>query len=198
MRKKLKKLKEIFFTFFKIGLFTFGGGYAMIPLIERETAEKKKWVKQEEITDIIAVSQSVPGAVAINLSTFIGYRIMGKIGAITAAAGVILPSFLVILAIAMFFSRFGNNPFVKAFFAGVRPAVVALIIIAAINVGKSAIRDKIGTAVTIITVILVSFFKIHPIIAISTGGIFGFAVYKLWPSKVKEITDKKDGGNDLY
>ena len=191
------KLKDIFFTFFKIGLFAFGGGYAMIPLIEREIVDKKKWIKKEDISDIIAVSESVPGAIAINSSTFIGYKISGRIGAITAAAGVILPSFIIILAIAMGFFQFGNNPFVQAFFAGIRPAIVALIVIAAINIGKTAIKDRIGMIVAFITVVAVSFFRVHAIFAILSGALFGFLVYRLWPSKVKIILEKKDDRHDL-
>jgi len=101
----MKQLKDIFVTFFMIGLFTFGGGYAMIPLIEKEIVEKKKWVEKEEITDILAVSQSIPGAIAINSATFIGFKIKGRIGAIAATLGVILPSFVIISFIAAFFRQ---------------------------------------------------------------------------------------------
>lgn len=187
----IKRLKDIFITFFKIGLFTFGGGYAMIPLIEKETIEKKRWIEREEITDIIAVSESIPGAIAINSATFIGYKIFGRKGAVAAALGVIMPSFLIIAIIAAFFSKFGDNLIVKAVFAGIRPAVVALIILATYKVGKTAIKDKIGLIIAFVGFALVIGFSIHAIFAIIGGAVFGLAVYWFWPEKVKEILGKE-------
>lgn len=193
----MKQLKDIFITFFKIGLFTFGGGYAMIPLIEKEIAEKKKWVEREEITDILAVSQSIPGAIAINSATFIGFKISGRKGALAATLGVILPSFFIIAAIAAFFSRFGDNLIAKAFFAGIRPAVVALIAFAVYKVGKTSIRDIAGLIVAIIGLVLVIAFDIHAILVIIGGAVFGLAVYKFRPGKVNEILGKEDKKNDI-
>ena len=193
----IKQLKDIFVTFFKIGLFTFGGGYAMIPLIEKEIAEKKKWVDGEEITDILAVSQSIPGAIAINSATFIGFKISGKKGALVAALGVILPSFCVIAVIAAFFSKFGDNPIIKSIFAGIRPAVVALITFAVFRVGKTSIKDTTGLIVAIIASVLVIAFNIHAIFVIIGGAIFGLAVYKFWPRKVNEILGKESKNNDI-
>lgn len=190
----IKNLKEIFVSFFKIGLFTFGGGYAMIPLIEKEIVEKKKWIEREEITDIFALAQSIPGAIAINSATFIGFKKFGKKGALAATLGVILPSFMIIAIIAAFFSKFGDNPIVKAIFAGVRPAVVALVGLAAYKIAKNSIRDKIGVLIAIIVVIAVVVFDIHSIYSIIAGAVFGLLVYKFWDSKVKEIT-KKEGSN---
>lgn len=192
-----KRLKDIFVTFFKIGLFTFGGGYAMIPLIEKETAEKKRWIEREEITDIIAVSESIPGAIAINSATFIGFKIFGRKGAIVAALGVIMPSFFIIAVIAAFFSKFGDNLIVKAAFAGIRPAVVALIVLAAYKVGKTAIKDKTGLIVAIVGFALVIGFSIHAIFAIIGGAVFGLVVYGFWPQKAKEILGKEGKNNDI-
>ncbi|NCB00385.1 MAG: chromate transporter, partial [Clostridia bacterium] len=110
-------------TFFKIGLFTFGGGYAMIPLIEREVVEKRYWISEKDLVDLIAISQSLPGVFAINLSTFIGKRQRGRLGAIASATGCALPSFLVILAIAAGLARYQNLAVVQHFFIGVRAAV---------------------------------------------------------------------------
>lgn len=192
-----KQLKDIFSTFFKIGLFTFGGGYAMIPLIEKEIVEKKKWVEKEEITDILAVAQSIPGAIAINSATFIGYKTSGKKGALAATLGVILPSFIIIIIIAAFFSRFGDNPIIKAIFAGIRPAVVALIAFAVYKVGKTSIKDKTGILVALAGLLLVTVLNIHAIFAIIGGAIFGLLVYKFWPNKVNEILGKEDKNNDI-
>lgn len=193
----VKELKEIFVTFFKIGLFTFGGGYAMIPLIEKEIVEKKNWVEKEEITDILAVAQSIPGAVAINTATFIGFKTFGKKGALAATLGVILPSFVIISIIASFFNTFGDNQVVKSAFAGIRPAVVALIAFAVIKIGKSSAKDKTGLILAVIALVLVVVFNIHAILVIIGGAIFGLMVYKFWPSKAKEILSEEEKDNDI-
>lgn len=193
----LKPLKDLFITFFKIGLFTFGGGYAMIPLIEKEIAEEKKWVKREEIADILAVAQSIPGAVAINSATFIGFKQSGKKGALAATLGVILPSFIIIAVIAAFFSKVSDNLIVKSMFAGIRPAVVALITVAVLKVGKTAIRDKTGLMIAIIAWLLVVALDIHAILVIIGGAVFGLLAYKFRPEKVKEILAEEDKINDI-
>ena len=118
---------ESFRTFFMIGMFTLGGGYAMIPIIEEEVVNRHKWVRKEEMLDLIAIAQSCPGVFAINIATFIGYKLNKTRGAIATTLGTALPSFLIILAIAIFFSQFKDNPYVAAIFRGIRPAVVALI-----------------------------------------------------------------------
>ena len=118
---------ESFKTFFKIGIFTLGGGYAMIPLIEEEVVNKKQWVSKDEMLDLIAIAQSCPGVFAINIATFIGYKLNKVRGAIATTLGTALPSFLIILAIAIFFKQFEDNKVVAAIFRGIRPAVVALI-----------------------------------------------------------------------
>jgi chromate transporter len=193
----IKQLMDIFFTFFKIGIFTFGGGYAMIPLIEKESVEKKKWLKREELTDIIAVSESIPGAVSINSVTFIGFKIAGKKGAVTAAIGVMSPAFIFISIIAAFFDKFSDNSTVQAVFSGIRPAVVALIALAAYKVGKTAIKDKLGLIVAIIVLVLVIVFNVHAILLIIGGVVLGLMVYMFWPGKMKKILGKEDKNDDI-
>jgi len=191
----LRLLIEMFITFFKIGAFTFGGGYAMIPLIEREVISNKGWIKdEEEIIDVFAVAESIPGAIAINSSTFVGYKIAGRIGAVVAACGVILPSFIIITLIAAFFSKFQNNPIVKAAFMGIRSTVVALILMAAIKVGKKSIKDKISALICIVTIMLVLVLDIHAIFAILGGAMVGVIIYFSSPKKVAQITGKGDKG----
>ena len=129
---------KLFSTFFKIGIFTLGGGYAMIPIIEAEVVDKHKWVTKEEFLDLIAIAQSCPGVFAANISIFIGYRLKKIPGAIITCLGTCLPSFLIILLIAMFFHRFQDNPVVASIFRGIRPAVVALIAVPTFNLAKSA------------------------------------------------------------
>ncbi|MGV8982230.1 chromate transporter [Clostridium sp.] len=182
-----KMLIDIFKIFFKIGAFTFGGGFAMIPLIEKEMVENKGWVKKEEITDLFAVSQCIPGAIAINTASLIGYKIARRTGAIVATAGVVLPSFLIITCIASFFSKFSDLAIVKAAFFGIRSCVVALIGIAAISVSKSAIKDNFCILLILLTVLIVEFLNISPVIAIMISIIPGVIILKFMPGKKNKL-----------
>ena len=114
----MQRLHTIFLSFFKIGLFTFGGGYAMLPLIERELIAKRKWIEQKEFLDLLTLAQSVPGPIAVNTSVFVGYKVRGFGGAVAALLGCVLPSFAIILAIALFFSDIRQNPVIDAVKAG--------------------------------------------------------------------------------
>ena len=124
----MQRLTTIFVSFLKIGMFTFGGGYAMLPLIERELITKRKWIEQKEFLDLLTLAQSVPGPIAVNTAVFVGYKVRGLRGAAAALLGTVTPSFVIILAIAIFFAGIRQNPVVDAAFKGMRPAVVALII----------------------------------------------------------------------
>ncbi|MCR1899565.1 chromate transporter [Irregularibacter muris] len=193
---KRRLLIEIFMSFFKVGLFTFGGGFAMIPLIEKEMIDKKAWVEEEEIIDIFALSQSVPGSIAINSSTSIGYKIAGTYGAVVATIGVVLPSFMIITIIAAFLSNFQDNAIVQAAFMGVRSAVVGLVLMAAIKIGKTSIKDALAALITILTVILILAINLNVIFAIIGGGLVGWIVGYIIPLKKKEKSHKeghKDG-----
>ncbi|MBQ8267287.1 MAG: chromate transporter, partial [Clostridia bacterium] len=122
------KALKLFTTFFKIGAFTFGGGYAMIPLIQHEVAEKNKWITDEDILEIVAIAESTPGPIAINSATFVGYRVCGVLGSLSATLGVVLPSFIIILAISFVLSAFQNLRAVQYAFMGIRAGVLALVI----------------------------------------------------------------------
>lgn len=171
MKEQWKKLFQIFWTFFKISPVTFGGGFAMIPLIEKEIVENRKWLTSEDITEVFALSQSVPGAVAINSATFIGFRIGGIRGAFAAMAGVSLPSFIIVLTLGISYFFIHDNPKLEAAFVGIRASIVALIFYAAIKTGKTAIFDK-TTLVIMLAGVAVLFF-IHPVLAIVLGGLSG-------------------------
>jgi len=173
----MKKKLLLFWTFFKIGSFTFGGGFAMIPLIEREIVDNKGWISQNEMIDILTISQSFPGAVAINSAIFIGRKIGGYSGALFALLGVVLPSFIIITAVAKIFSYFSNISVVKAAFKGISSAVVALLIVAAIRVGKTSIKDKISPLITIISLFLLLGIGVHPIYVILLGIVLGLILY---------------------
>ena len=178
---KQVRYRDLFLTFFKIGLFTFGGGYAMIPLIHTELVEKRKWIEDQEIVDVLALAQTVPGAVAINAATLIGKRLVGNRGGLVATFGVVLPSFLVITIIAAFFSHFQDEPVVKAAFQGIRPAVAALMVLAVWKVGKTSIQDALGWIIAIISFILVVFFSVHAIFAILGAAALGIILHFLFP-----------------
>ncbi len=165
---------ESFKTFFKIGIFTLGGGYAMIPLIEEEVVNRHKWVAKEEMLDLIAIAQSCPGVFAINIAIFIGYKLRKVHGALATSFGTALPSFLIILAIAIFFSAFKDNPVIAAMFRGIRPAVVALI---AVPTFRMAQRAKIGWTncwIPIVSALLIWLLGVSPIYIILVAGLAGY------------------------
>lgn len=183
----MKFLWEIFITFFKIGAFTFGGGYAMLPLIEHEVCSNKRWVSEEDIVDVLAVAQSVPGAIAINSSTFIGYKIAGLRGAFAATLGTVLPSFLIILVLAGFLLKYSDNVILNKVFYGIRAVVVALIGSAVFKLGKKSISDILTLIIAIVAFLLLIIFDFHPIFTIIAGGLFGILVYpKVFPSKAEK------------
>ena len=167
-------LKTLFYTFFRIGLFTLGGGYAMIPLIEAEVVDKRRWIDKTLFMDLIAVAQSCPGVFAINLSIFIGYRLRGVKGAALATLGTALPSLLIILAVAMFFQNFQNVPWVAATFAGIRPAVVALIAIPTWNMARRAGINLMNCWIPIGSAMLIWLLGVNPIYIILAAGVGGY------------------------
>lgn len=169
---------DSFKTFFKIGLFTFGGGYAMIPLIENEVVDKHKWLDKEEFIDIIAIAQSCPGVMAINASVFIGYKLKKLRGALCSCLGTALPSFIIILAIAMFFHQFEDNKVVAAIFRGIRPAVVALIAVPTFSMAKSAKVTFTNCWVPVVCALAIWKFGVSPIYVILITGVCGYVYGK--------------------
>ena len=165
---------ESFKTFFRIGIFTLGGGYAMIPLIEEEVVNRKKWVSKDEMLDLIAIAQSCPGVFAINIATFIGYKLQKTRGAICTTLGTALPSFLIILAIAMFFSQCKDNPVVAAIFRGIRPAVVALIAVPTFRLGQRAKLNWYTVWIPVACALAIWALGVSPIYIILIAGIAGY------------------------
>ena len=165
---------ELIKTFFKIGLFTIGGGYAMIPLIEEEVVNRHKWVSKDELLDLIAIAQSCPGVFAINIAIFIGYKLKKVRGAVATSLGTALPSFLIILAIAMFFQQFEDNRVVAAMFRGIRPAVVALIAVPTFNLGKQAKLNKFTIWIPIVSALAIWLLGVSPIWVIIVAGVGGY------------------------
>ena len=165
---------QAFSIFFKIGAFTIGGGYAMVPLIEDEIVTKRGWLAKEDFIDLLAIAQSSPGILAVNISIFIGYRLKGVLGSIVTALGTVLPSFLIILAIALFFHNFKDNAVVERVFMGIRPAVVALIAAPTFSMGKSAKITKYNVWIPVVSALLIWLLGFSPIWIIIAAGVGGF------------------------
>lgn len=159
-------LLKLFMTFFKIGLFTIGGGYVMIPMIEREVVQKNGWLSSEEFADLLAVSQAAPGVFAVNISIFIGYRMRGVKGSIACAAGAVFPSVAIILLIALFFRQYKEIRTVENIFKGIRPAVVALIASPAIRMARTAGLKGAVIAVPFAVAAAICFLDISPVFVI--------------------------------
>ena len=162
---------KIFTCFAKIGAFTIGGGYAMIPIIQKEVVEKNKWIDEEDFLDVLAISQSAPGILAVNISIFLGYRLKGIKGSIVATLGSTMPSFLIILAIAMFFAGYQDNPAVIKIFKGIRPAVVSLIAVPMINMAKKAKLNIYTGALAAATALLIIFLRVSPLYILLVVGV---------------------------
>ena len=175
-------LWDLFLTFAKIGAFTIGGGYAMVLLIKEEVV-KKGWISEKEFPDILALSQTAPGLLAVNFSIFAGYRIRGTKGSVAATIGSCLPPFLIILAIAMFFAGFKDNPVVLRIFKGIRPAVVAIIAVPMVRMSKESNTKWWMWALTVAVMLLVVFLNVSPIYIILVTLIVAFAVAALKEKK---------------
>jgi chromate transporter len=189
---------ESFKTFFKIGMFTLGGGYAMIPLIEEEVVNRHRWIDRKEMLDLIAIAQSCPGVFAINISIFVGYKLNKVRGAVATALGTALPSFLIILAIAIFFHQFEDNRVIAAMFKGIRPAVVALIAVPTFNLAKRAQLNWFTIWIPVVSALLIWLLGVSPIWIIIAAGVGGYIYGKVTPSSVPEGTtnaDKDDNSN---
>ena len=170
----MKELFDLFWTFCKIGALTFGGGYAMLPLIQREIVENKKWSTEKEILDYYAVGQCTPGVIAVNTATFIGYKLRGIIGGIVATLGVIFQSIVIILIIAAFLQNFADLAIVQSAFAGIRVAVVALIITTVVKLIKSSIKDYLGVIIAIIAFVISAFIGLSPVYVVIAAALTGF------------------------
>jgi chromate transporter len=177
MKNKIGLLWQIFFTFFKIGAFTFGGGYAMVPLIQREASEKHGWVTDEDILDIVAIAESTPGPIAINSATFVGYRACGVLGSVAATLGVVLPSFMIILAISGILRQFQENVYVQYAFRGIRCGVLALILKAMWGMYKKCKKSVPAYIVMAAAFTLVGILKVTVFPVIAGCAVFGIATF---------------------
>ena len=174
----MKEYLDLFLIFARIGGCTFGGGYAMLPIMQRELAEKKGWVTNEEILNYYAVGQCTPGVIAVNTSTFVGYKRKGVPGAICATLGMITPSFIIIAIIAMFLKNFAHLTFVQNAFAGIRVAVCALVLSTVIKMWKNTIKDITGIIICVAAFLLIALSGISPVFAVIAAALAGILIGK--------------------
>ncbi len=189
--KHIKELWELYASFFRMGALTFGGGYAMLPMIEREIVEKHKWATMEEVMDYYAIGQCTPGVIAVNVATFIGHKIKGILGGIVATIGVITPSVFLISIIASLLQTFYENSLVKAAFQGIGVAVCAILVQAVLKIGKAGLVDRFTWIVGVISFMTAWLFDISTIVIIVAAGVVGIA-YRI----ICEKLSKDRGGEE--
>lgn len=169
----MKQLFDLFFTFVRIGGLTFGGGYAMLPMLQKEVVDKKKWASEEELMDYYAIGQCTPGVIAVNTATFIGYKISGISGAVSATLGIIFPSLIIITVIALFLQNFAHLSVVQHAFSGITVCVCVLILSAVIRLGKKSITDAAGLLIFLLVFILSITFDLSPVFLVIIAGFLG-------------------------
>ena len=209
--EKFKQALKLFLTFFKIGLFTFGGGYAMISLIENECIEKKKWITNEEFLNCVALAESTPGPIAINSATYIGYKVAGVLGSIFTTLGVIIPSFVIIFLISLFFNDLLKIEVIANAFKGIKVGVSLLIISAGIKLFIKAEKKPLPLAIiftTIVAMILIDVFSVNfsSIFLILIGAVVGLTIYainqyrekKKMPKEEEKVEENKEVDNDEH
>lgn len=184
-----KELLSLFLTTFKIGAVTFGGGYVIIPMLQREFIEKHKYIEEKDILDIVAVSQALPGVLSINACIMVGYRAGGVIGAICTTLGVVLPSIITLSIVTGFYLEFAANPYIAAALKGIRAGVVALMVSAVINLGRPVLKSWMTWAIFLAAFVLVFQFSVHAILIVVGSGIVGLILKML---VLKEKEENKD------
>ncbi|MBR6502016.1 MAG: chromate transporter [Clostridia bacterium] len=180
---KFQKALKLFLVFFKIGAFTFGGGYAMIPLIQHEVTVKNKWITDDDILEIVAISESTPGPIAVNSATFVGYRVCGVWGSIAATLGVVLPSFLIMLCVFFLLDKFQEKKPVQYAFMGIRACVLALVLKALISMYKKCQKNWVSYTIiafsVITSVVIARFVPINTFYIIIASAVFGLVTYSI-------------------
>ncbi len=175
----MKKLWQLFAAFARVGIMTFGGGYAMIPILEREIVDRHGWATEEELMDYYAVGQCTPGVIAVNTATFIGYKVAGKLGGVIATLGVVFPSVVIITLIAGILTSFSEVPAVKSAFAGIRVCVCVLIVNAVLKLWRKAVVDKATLVLFLLVFLLSVFFSVSPVILVIVCAAAGIALTRM-------------------
>lgn len=189
----MKDIWTIFFIFCRIGGFTFGGGYAMLPIIQKEIAEERKWASEEEIIDYYAIGQCTPGIIAINTATMIGYRKKGVPGALAATIGMVFPSLLIITIIAVFFQRFQEYRVVQSAFEGIQIAVIALILDIVIKMWKRSVKNYFGILVFVLGFLMLAFFRLSPVVVILSSALGGIIIQLKRNKGLESSLDNDEG-----
>ena len=187
----MKELFDLFLTFARIGGLTFGGGYAMLPMLQKEVVEKRQWATNEELMDYYAIGQCTPGIIAVNTATFIGNKFRGVIGGIFATLGVVFPSLVIISVITAFITNFADLVVVKNAFAGIRVCVFILILNAVVKLAKSSVKDALTLVLCLVILIGSTLLDITPIVFVVAAGIVG-VVAKVFIQKNKDEEKKKE------
>ena len=187
--EKKTSLWTLFLTFAKVGVMTFGGGYAMLPILEREVVTNRKWTTSEQMLDYYAIGQCTPGVIAVNVATFIGYKERGIIGSVVATLGVIFPSLLIILSLASVLQLFQDNVYVQKAFKGIRIAVCALIASTIIKLARKTIKSVIAAIITLAALCLELFLKVSPVIIVLSTVAFSLIMYFASRGKQKKEED---------
>ena len=182
----LKKLLNIYWTFAKMGAVCFGGGYAMLPILQREIVDKRGWAEEQEILDYYAIGQCTPGVIAVNTSTFIGNKLYGIKGAIAATLGFISPSIIIIAIIAGLLTNFADIVYVQRAFTGIRICVAVLIINATLKLWKNAVKDIIGLGICVLVFCLSTFSSVSPVIFVIAAGVAGYVIQN-WKGGRKNV-----------
>ena len=192
----MKKLLMLYAVFFKMGIVNFGGGYALLPLLQKELVDKRGWATNEEITDYYAIGQCTPGAIAVNVSTFIGYKIKGVLGGIVSTLGFVSPAFIIIFLIATVLNQFADLWYVQSAFKAIRACVFVLILSAIIKLAKKSIIDWITLSIAVVVLLLTIFTEIPLFIYVIVAGFIGVMVNwykdKKKPKQVKETEEVED------
>lgn len=186
VQEKKTSLWTLFLTFAKVGVMTFGGGYAMLPILEREVVTNHNWTTGEQMLDYYAIGQCTPGVIAVNVATFIGHKERGILGAIVATLGIVFPSLLIITSLASVLQLFQDNPYVQKAFGGIRIAVCALIASTVIKLAKKTIKSVIAAIITIAALCLELFLGVSPVIIVASTIAFGLIMYLATREKKKE------------
>jgi chromate transporter len=185
----LKNYLEIFFAFLKVGVLTFGGGYAMIPVVERELINKKGWIDMEEVMDYYTIAQITPGIIGVNLSTFVGYKRKGPLGGFLATVGFVLPGVVFLTVIALFLDNFADLPVVKHAFTGIRVAVCALIVDTVIKLVKGVFKNRKAVIMYALVFVLSAAWSVSPVLLVAAAGLLGLLVFREKPA----LGEKGDG-----
>ena len=186
----MKQLMELYWAFFRMGAVTFGGGYAMLPILQREAVQRKQWVTNEEVMDYYAVSQGMPGIIAVNVSVFIGYQQRRVAGGIAAALGVVSPCLLIIMAIAAFLQNFQDIIYVQYAFAGISVCVTALILNSVIGLWKKGVKDAFGIAACVVVFLLVELTGVSPIALVICAAVLGIVLHCAVPALRRRKGDR--------